>query len=110
MKAKTAAAEQVEAKLKTKKEKAKAPADKATKKVVEQAMPVDAAPTKATKEEAAVRAGLSQLPPVAPGSRRAVRRTSAMGCASLSSGGSPSARDHKRLHCDVPHLDPPSNL
>ena len=74
MKAKTAAAEQVEAKLKTKKEKAKAPADKATKKVVEQAMPVDASPTKATKEEAAVHicglACLSQLPPMwhlAPG-------------------------------------------
>ena len=54
MKAKTAAAEQAEAKLKTKKEKAKAPADKATKKVVEQAMPVDASPTKATKERAAM--------------------------------------------------------
>ena len=54
MKAKKAAAEQAQAKLKTKKEKAKAAADKATKTVLEQAMPVDAAPTKATKEEAAV--------------------------------------------------------
>ena len=76
-KAMKAAAEQAEAKLKTKKEKAKAAAEKATKNV-------------ATKEAAAVHicvAGLSQLPPVAPGSRRAARRTSAMGCASPSSFG-----------------------
>ena len=46
--------------------------DKSDQDSVEQAMPVDAAPTKATKEEAAVHlwAGLSQLPPVAPGSCR----------------------------------------
>ena len=88
MKAMKAAAEQAEAKLKTKKEKAKAAAEKATKNVLEQAMPVDVTPTK--EEAAAVHicvAGLSQLPPVAPGSRRAARRTSAMGCASPSSFG-----------------------
>ena len=92
MKAKKAAAEQAEAnKLKTKKEKAKAPADKATKKVVEQAMSVDASPTKATKERAAVHICGPASPsyPLWP-LARAVRRTPAMGCASPSSGATPS--------------------
>ena len=105
MRAMKAAAEQAEAKLKTKKEKAKAAAEKATKNVLEQAMPVDVTPTK--EEAAAVHicvAGLSQLPPCGPW-LPACRETDigyGLCFTEFLREERPAARDHTRLPCHVP--------